>query len=355
MPAEAPELIHFIWVGGPIPAEYLESIHKLQLLLQTNNQHFIKICLWTDNPENIKATSAKNQGTDLLAGISIKTVAEDLLPAMEQDSFYNKDKSAKQRLQIFKSVLGLESVGSSNFATIADLLRLEILRQHGGLYLDCDTTFECNFSHDPIAQAIPFEYTPEELPLGFKAYARAMYNCDRTSNKVKVDSIQLSFSINDMLLALPHSGIICEALSTFLKVFDKMHKDMLATGENKTKNTGKNKLQRSMYELKRSKLKADAVFKRMITIRLGPQIVCDTMQDSIKNIISKKAAVDGLFSHKDFKQITKELLLERVDIKDLDVKTDGIYISRIFGILMTSRSDQNWLQPAEGRPRSYSV
>lgn len=171
--------INYIWLGGPIPAEYLRNImHMVHLASRPNTIDFY-VQLWVDRPANIHATSAK-------ANIRIKGLVlrktHKLAPGMKSAAVYRqigeqyysykrrKQKMAKSPAgsetgthfgltptefdelsnsgkrafysrigqQLFWSFVGRESHGLHNRAAASDLLRLEVLRQMAGYYLDTD-------------------------------------------------------------------------------------------------------------------------------------------------------------------------------------------------------------------------
>jgi mannosyltransferase OCH1-like enzyme len=127
-----PKKFHFIWVGGPLPEKYFSTI--AQLASAALNNHF-EINLWVDNPRNYESTSIKLDRE--IPNLRIRNINE-LHPKMEQDKFYQEE----NRLSDYQSCIDRERIGLKNLGAVSDLLRLEILRQEGGYYLDTDTTFE---------------------------------------------------------------------------------------------------------------------------------------------------------------------------------------------------------------------
>jgi hypothetical protein len=333
MPTLTPEIIHFIWIGKDIPPKYLESIRKLQLLLATNKEHSIQIQLWTDKPEHIY-NSADDIPKDFFSRLEVKTISADLLPPMQLDPFYTQDAEAQNRLMLFNLLTSIESIGSENFATVSDLLRLEILRQFGGCYMDTDTTFEENFSQDAIQEPQPFVFTPEELPLGFKGYSECKFQCH--NGEVLFGRLELAGAGNDIMLATANSELVNNAITNLLDKFKKM----LQAGF--TKDPGK-KFLTATYDLKRSKLETYEIFRRMGSIAFGPDTIGKTMQMFFINQLKKVTTNNLTVPMSEFRQMQADLLL-----------TVYSHRIRIFGIIATSHSDQNWLKKDGGRPRSHS-
>lgn len=108
----------------------------------------MEIIIWTDKLINIYGgmVYSDNNHNHALKQLSIKSLENDLFPKMNEDPFYVASEDAIERLKLFKLFIAMESKGASNFATVADLLRLEILRQFGGCYIDVDTNFDATIA-----------------------------------------------------------------------------------------------------------------------------------------------------------------------------------------------------------------
>jgi len=91
-----PKKIHFIWIGGILPDQYLTSIIKLAQIAKKSGFEF---CLWVDNDNNFyqafENRIKKNRhgyfdiSEDCIqkSGIKIRKI-NDLLENMKQDTFY---------------------------------------------------------------------------------------------------------------------------------------------------------------------------------------------------------------------------------------------------------------------------
>ncbi len=94
-----PKLIHFIWIGSEIPAKYVDNIERFVLHNRPNGYN---IHLWVD------------RSTTPIPGVEIHNVRDLLL---QNQGLYDRETSEGAR---------------------ADILRYEIIYQHGGIYNDID-------------------------------------------------------------------------------------------------------------------------------------------------------------------------------------------------------------------------
>ena len=125
-----PKKIHFIWVGGDIPEQYLSNIAYYRTLAR---QSGFEVNLWTDQEAHI-LKPAHAIGLDL-ADLHLKDIRE--LDPSNTKLWHCIDE---------------ESVGAHNYAAAADILRLMILKQEGGYYFDVDLIPKLKVQeHDPLA------------------------------------------------------------------------------------------------------------------------------------------------------------------------------------------------------------
>jgi hypothetical protein len=124
---QVPKTIHLIWVGGEINKNYLENIDILASILK-DSQYTLKI--WTD--AGSRNSNGKSFGD--IPGLIVENI-EDLLGRFLSDK--NENFTYQEKLCYVKCIL-FEYFRPANYAAIADFLRIEILRQEGGLYMDLD-------------------------------------------------------------------------------------------------------------------------------------------------------------------------------------------------------------------------
>lgn len=144
IPDKIPDIIHFIWLGGPIPEKYLRTIIDVARIAKTSGFTFN---LWMDDDsiKNIEKTLKKmDLSLSYLESLGINIInINTLKPIMNNDPFYTADASYPKRDKAdqFWEYVDRETVGNKNYAAASDLLRYEILRQYGGYYFDTDTKF----------------------------------------------------------------------------------------------------------------------------------------------------------------------------------------------------------------------
>ncbi|KTD76582.1 TcdA/TcdB catalytic glycosyltransferase domain-containing protein [Legionella waltersii] len=154
-----PKKIHFIWIGGPIPEKYLKSILGLAQVAKLSGY---ELNVWVDNEDNYRKPlnhmhknlhgsdlAVSNDSLDKVLGIKVRTI-EGLKSRMygdNADSYYKGSdpdfplQKGEDRAKDFWDCVDRERVGFKNLAAASDFLRIEILRQEGGFYLDADTEF----------------------------------------------------------------------------------------------------------------------------------------------------------------------------------------------------------------------
>lgn len=193
----APAIIHFIWIGGKIPAPYILTIKKLAAVAKRSG---FTINLWVDDPLNYHKTAVQEDVT--IANLHIRLIHE-LLENMQQDPLYQEQDYLKR----FLSYINREMTGYKNLASASDFLRYEILRQFGGYYFDCDLEFILEDSSVLI---------PDELPLGIKVKAGFL------TRKTDDHSLRIRNkgpANNDMIVALPQHPLLVKMIKECLKIY----------------------------------------------------------------------------------------------------------------------------------------
>lgn len=126
---EIPHKFHLIWVGGRIPAKYIKNLQTLTRLSKEIDANFT-VNIWTDaGSRTINAHAFAK-----VSGLTIRNVETEILnnilgSASPYTSFEQEN---------FMHWVLFEYLAPANYAAIADLLRIEILRLEGGVYLDTD-------------------------------------------------------------------------------------------------------------------------------------------------------------------------------------------------------------------------
>lgn len=184
LPQAIPKVLNFIWVGGPIPKDYLNKIRSLTIIAEKSG---FELNLWVDNRQNYYQTSEKEEIRIENPNFKLKTISE-MVENMKKDPFYT-DPKKPALFRHFLSYLMREMVGQKNLAGFADFFRMEPLRQRGGYYYDTDTLFKTLLSNTNAP--LP-ELTPDRPLHGFL--------CDPATN---------FNAMNDILASVPN-GIIVE-------------------------------------------------------------------------------------------------------------------------------------------------
>lgn len=216
MRREFPKIIHFIWLGGLIPEKYYDSIRSLAIVAERSG---FEINLWTDNPKKQQGLVERWVSSDMdvawpktfveklgILNLRVREISE-LISRMERDEFY-QDRSF---LNAFIANVNRELIGFSNYAAASDLLRLEILRQEGGYYLDTDTEFEINDD---------YMLSPDIRVLGFMT--NISFSCSvHNGNAVQVEYRGIN---NDIIAALPNHVIIQNTIRSIIANYAKLEK-----------------------------------------------------------------------------------------------------------------------------------
>lgn len=126
---EIPHKFHLIWVGGKIPDKYIKNIQTLTRLSKDIDPNF-SINLWTDHGSRTVNAYEFSKITTL----TIRNIEAELLyNVVATDSQYSTFEQEN-----FMNWILFEYLAPANYAAIADLLRIEILRLEGGVYIDTD-------------------------------------------------------------------------------------------------------------------------------------------------------------------------------------------------------------------------
>lgn len=112
--------MHFIWVGGPIPDDYSRNIQQWQ---EQNPEY--EVNLWIDTGATKEDQIPNALQSAEATGARVRNLADsdkNLLNGAKNARFYNEE------------VVGQ----NANYAAASDILRLEILKREGGIYVDTD-------------------------------------------------------------------------------------------------------------------------------------------------------------------------------------------------------------------------
>lgn len=141
-----PKKIHFIWLGGPIPEDYLLTIHHIAALAKKSG---FEINLWVDHKRNYEKTALAKEME--IPNLRVRHI-DDVFKRMQADKFHQEEGRGK----IYEKLIRREMIGLKNLAAASDLLRYEILRQEGGYYLDTDIHFRTKM--DAVLKADQSKY-----------------------------------------------------------------------------------------------------------------------------------------------------------------------------------------------------
>ena len=137
-----PKIIHFIWVGSVIPHKYIKSIISCKIINPLWN-----IYLWYDNP---------NTNNISLSGIEKHHISELNIITQDSYNFIN------------------------NYGFKADLLRLEIVNIHGGIYSDIDS-----FWTQPLSEIFEFEFLNVRNDFRLKNISNSLFGFTKDSPILK--------------------------------------------------------------------------------------------------------------------------------------------------------------------------
>ena len=208
-----PKKIHYIWVGGPIPKEYLINMILAAKVAQDSG---IELNVWVDDEKNIYKTLQKiNSGTleipqsNKIAGIQIRNINE-LLPRMKEDAFLKEGDRYKQ----IQNYIRREMIGFKNLAAASDLLRYVILLLEGGCYLDTDN--ELIIIKDNNGKNIKTkDFIEQSLISGFQV------NGSYYGSFNHFDALQFAGG-NDIINTIPQHPIIKDTIDISLKNYKQL-------------------------------------------------------------------------------------------------------------------------------------
>ncbi len=222
-----PKKIHFIWVGGDIPAQYLGNIAHYRALAR---QSGFEVNLWTDQEAHI-LKPAQAIGLDL-ADLHLRDIR-----ALDPSN-----------TKLWRCI-DEESVGAHNYAAVADILRLMILKQEGGYYFDVDLIPKLKIQeHDPLADfeedsvdnpidkvATPTieKFVIPNAPYGFLCYCEEWGMQDSRQKDDK--PLYIRRLSNHALASTQNHAIVNLALDQILKNYQKYDKTFV---EKKDTNQG---------------------------------------------------------------------------------------------------------------------
>ena len=135
-----PPFFHYVWVGGPLYEEYWLSITRLAVLLKKCHSP-AKIVIWVDDKKNLEFLRVKHSKDvfSITRNDNLSTYGP-LLDVRKTDKLRcdKPDFFTEVQYAEYWNFINLESYGLRNPAAVSDMLRLEILRQYGGVYVDTD-------------------------------------------------------------------------------------------------------------------------------------------------------------------------------------------------------------------------
>ncbi len=134
---EIPNSIHKIWLGGMLPDEYVGFLRDLSVaaLDPINRSRDVEINIWLDD------SAMRNNIHQLkeIPGLKINKIS-DLIENFIKSTDFNEEEKAN-----FLRCLFIEYLPPTNYAAIADFLRIELLRQKCGMYIDTDVGMNSSF------------------------------------------------------------------------------------------------------------------------------------------------------------------------------------------------------------------
>ncbi len=301
-----PKKIHFIWVGGPIPPNYLRSIQNLAKVAKRSG---FEINLWLDNKLNYTKTSSRYDIN--VPNLRLRNINE-LKARMETDRFYSDTPSKANR---YWSYIDREMVGFNNLSAVSDLLRIEILRQEGGIYFDTDIKFK--LKPDSMLKV-------DNLPFGIKIHGEfeliRKFSGEESKPKIRVNKFN-----GDIIEVLPNHEIMEMAIDKTLVKYQRLDEENLADRELR-KQFGPYS---NAMDSKRFPFPGKERFplqRRGRTIEAGPGVVKHAVKAYLKRFIGDET----LEQHIDSLHVTRGPLFTQLN-------------GEIAGIDISAKCDNTWL------------
>ncbi|HAT6976708.1 TPA: glycosyltransferase [Legionella pneumophila] len=300
-----PSKIHFVWVGGPIPAQYLRTIMDVAAVALKSD---FEVNLWVDNDMNYIKTSTQEEID--IPNLRIRNIHE-LEEGMRNDPFYEGERYKK-----FWEYVNRERVGFRNLAAAADFFRFEILRQEGGYYFDTDIVF---YLHENS------QFVADEVAFGIKAHVDlhiGSWRDPRGELKYVVSSV--GSTNNDIIAAIPEHEVMEAAILNAMQRHEEYDSSQL-TGEY-LKRFGR---YGNFMDAKRSPYQLEGArdFRRHQTIAAGPGALQDALNNFTKGItVDEHNLLDSLKVGNPNSRVAN----------DKDKKP-------IMGIEVVSKCDKTWL------------
>lgn len=272
--SKIPQKIHFIWLGGAIPKEYLFMIYHLAALAKKSN---FKINLWVDHSRNIQKTAIQEDIHPY--GLRIRLI-DELKLKMSHDELFKQDNQFNR----FWGYVLREMVGFKNYAAASDILRVEILRQEGGYYIDTDSLFE--FDHENTI------FKLDHAKYGFLANGKFTNN----------DGIELDVC-NDHLASVPYGEILEKILLDILKKYQSLDLQPRIQSEKKQLKEEKK------YFITRMDLKRKP-FENVVTDTDGTVSYKEPKEIDDRFNLTLDASGPGIIFHVLLKKISQDLAIE---------------------------------------------
>ncbi|HAZ7574676.1 glycosyltransferase [Legionella sp. PATHC032] len=302
-----PSKIHFVWVGGPIRAQYLRTIMDVAAVALKSD---FEVNLWVDNEMNYIKTSTQ-EGIDI-PNLRIRNVHE-LEEGMRNDPFYKGDRYKK-----FWEYVNRERVGFKNLAAAADFFRFEILRQEGGYYFDTDIVFYLDENSQFVA---------DEVAFGIKAHVDLYTGSwrDPRGGLTTYHVNTLGDVNNDIIAAIPEHEVMEDAILNAMQRHEEYDSSPLPR-ESFKKRFGP---YGNLMDAKRSpyQLEGAGDLRKHQTIAAGPGALQDALRDYMHGV-----------------EVDDYNLLVTLKVGDESSKVANDKDKKpIMGIEVVSKCDKTWL------------
>ncbi|HHT9951436.1 TPA: TcdA/TcdB catalytic glycosyltransferase domain-containing protein [Legionella pneumophila] len=260
-----PSKIHFVWVGGPIRAQYLRTIMDVAAVALKSG---FEVNLWVDNEMNYIKTSTQ-EGIDI-PNLRIRNIHE-LEEGMRNDPFYEGDRYKK-----FWEYANRERVGFRNLAAAADFFRFEILRQEGGYYFDTDIVFYLDENSQFVA---------DEVAFGIKAHVdlhTGSWKDPRGGGHTTHHVNTLGDVNNDIIAAIPDHEVMEDAILNAMQRHEEYDSSPLPQ-ESLKKRFGP---YGNLMDAKRTpyQLEGPMDFRKYQTIAAGPGALQEALRDYMEGV-----------------------------------------------------------------------